>query len=196
MPRINPIDPSHASGDTAVHLASVRRMLGGTPNLFTTAAHSPAALGALVSLFTYSGRTSITAQRGEQIAIAIAQQNGCGYCLSAHTALGNLHGVDPAALAAARSATSSEPQTAALLTLAAAINQSRGHIDDATLDAARNAGLTEAQIVEVVFLVALNVFTNYLNSVAETTIDFPVVRLHADAESAFELDGAAPAPVP
>ena len=56
-----------------------------------------------------------------------------------------------------------------------AINEERGHIDDAALDAARGAGLTDAEIVETVFLVALNVFTNYLNSVAQTTIDFPVV---------------------
>ena len=194
MPRINPIDPTLATGDTAVHLASVRRMLGGTPNLFTTAAHSPAALGALVSLFTFAGRASIDGRRGEQIAIAIAQQNGCGYCLSAHTALGTLHGVEPAALASARSATSSDARTAALLALAVAVNQSRGHIDDATLEAARSAGLSEAQIVDVVFLVALNVFTNYLNSVAGTTIDFPVVPLDADDESAFPLDDAVPAP--
>jgi AhpD family alkylhydroperoxidase len=186
MPRINPIDPSLATGETATHLASVHRMLGGTPNLFTTAAHSPAALGALVSLFTYAGRTSIDARRGEQIAIAIAQRNGCGYCLSAHTALGVLHGVDPAALEAARSGSSSEPKTAALLSLAVAINQSRGHLDDATLDAARRAGITDAQIVEVVFLVALNVFTNYLNSVAGTTIDFPVVPLETSGGSTFQ----------
>jgi len=175
MPRIAPIDPSSATGDTATHLAVVRSMLGGTPNLFTTAAHSPAALGALVALFTHAGRVSLGARRGEQIALAIAQRNGCGYCLSAHTALGALHGVNRETLTAARAAESTDPRTSALLTLAVAINEERGHIDDAALDAARGAGLTDAEIVETVFLVALNVFTNYLNSVAQTTIDFPVV---------------------
>jgi uncharacterized peroxidase-related enzyme len=175
MPRIAPIDPSSATGDTATHLAAVRSMLGGTPNLFTTAAHSAAALGALVSLFTHAGRVSLGARAGEQIALAIAQRNGCGYCLSAHTALGALHGVDRETLTAARAAESTDPRTSALLALAVAINEERGHIDDTALDGARGAGLTDAEIVETVFLVALNVFTNYLNSVARTAIDFPVV---------------------
>ncbi len=190
MPRIHPIDPSTATGDTAVHLAAVRKILGGTPNLFTTAAHSPAALGALVSLFTYAGRASLGAKRGEQIAIAIAQRNGCGYCLSAHTALGALHGIDPSTLSAARSATSPDFRTSALLTLAVAVNEARGHIDDRTLTAAREAGITDAEVVEVVFLVALNVFTNYLNSVAQTVIDFPEVPLLDRNEPILQFDAA------
>lgn len=175
MPRITPLDPSTATGETAAHLETVRKMLGGTPNLFTTAAHSPAALGALVSLFGYAARTSLGGRRAEQIALAVAQRNRCGYCLSAHTALGGLQGLDDETLTAARSAESSDGRTAALLALAADVIDARGHIDDATFGAARDAGLTDAEIVEVVFLVALNVFTNYLNSVAQTTIDFPPV---------------------
>ena len=46
-------------------------------------------------------------------------------------------------------------------------------IDDVTLASARIAGLTDTEIVEVVAHVALNVFTNYLNNVAESEIDFP-----------------------
>jgi uncharacterized peroxidase-related enzyme len=181
MSRIAPIDPSAATGDTAAQLATARKMFGGTPNLVTTAAHSPAAVGAMLSLFANLGNASLGAKAGEQIAIAIAQSNGCGYCLSAHTAIGAMHGLTPAALASARRAQSTDPKSQALLTLAVAINQTRGHIDDASLAAARKAGLTDAEIVEVVAHVALNVFTNYLNNVAETTIDFPEVSLTAAA---------------
>lgn len=177
MPRIAPIDPTTAAGEAATHLATTRKMFGGTPNLFTTAAHSPTALGAMVSLFAHTGRSALGGKVGEQIAIAIAQANRCGYCLSAHTAIGTLHGLTPSALDAARQARSSDPRTAALMRLAVAINQARGHIDDATLDAAREAGITDAEIVDVVSHVALNVFTNYLNTVAQTAIDFPEVPL-------------------
>jgi uncharacterized peroxidase-related enzyme len=175
MPRIAPLDPSTATGETAAHLVTVRKMLGGTPNLFTTVAHSPAALGALVSLFDHAARASLGARTAEQIALAVAQRNGCGYCLSAHTALGKSHGLDAATLTAARTAESPDTRTTALLVLAVGITETRGHLDDARLAAARDAGLSDREIVEVVFLVALNVFTNYLNSVAQTTIDFPVV---------------------
>ena len=186
MPRIAPIDPATATGETADHLATTRKMFGGTPNLFITAAHSPTALGAMVSLFAHTGRSALGGKVGEQIAIAIAQSNRCGYCLAAHTAIGTLHGLAPAALDDARQARSSDPRTAALMRLAVVINQARGHIDDATLDAAREAGLTDAEIVDVVSHVALNVFTNYLNTVAQTAIDFPVVSLALPAGS--ELD--------
>jgi uncharacterized peroxidase-related enzyme len=191
MPRITPIDPATATGDTAAHLATARKMLGGTPNLITTTAHSPAALGALVSLFGFAGRTSLGARAGEQIALAVAQRNGCGYCLSAHTALGKLHGLDDATLTAARSAEAPVARTAAALTLAVDILESRGHIDDASVRAARDAGLTDAEMVEVVFLVAFNVFTNYMNSVALTTIDFPIVLPHDLAANRHHADASA-----
>jgi len=181
MPRIQPIDPAVATGDTAAHLDTSRKMFGGTPNLVATAAHSPAALGAMLSLFANVGKSSLGAKTGELIAIAVAQSNGCRYCLAAHTAIGGAVGLSVAALADARGAKSPDARTAALLGLAVAVNQSRGRLSDATLADARAAGITDAEIVEVVAHVALNVFTNYLNNVADTTVDFPEVPFAAAA---------------
>ena len=62
-----------------------------------------------------------------------------------------------------------------------AINQSRGRVSDDTLADARAAGVADAEIIEVVAHVALNVFTNYVNNVAETTVDFPAVPFAAAA---------------
>lgn len=177
MPRIQPINPETATGDAATHLATARKMFGGTPNLFTTAANAPATLGAVLGMFANVGKGTLGAKVGEQIAIAIAQSNGCGYCLSAHTEIGKIRGLDPAELSAAKRAAAMHPKTAALLKLAVAINTSRGQVADAVLAEARTAGITDAEIVEVVGHVALNVFTNYLNNVSETAIDFPEVML-------------------
>ena len=177
MPRIQPIDPSTASGETAAHLAATRKMFGGIPNLFATAAQSPAALGAMLGLFGSTGKSSLGPRTGELIALTVAQSNGCAYCLSAHTAIGKSLRLSDAQLAAARDARADDSKTQALLELAASINESRGHVTDDALAAARSAGITDAEIVEVVAHVALNVFTNYLNTVAQTTIDFPEVPL-------------------
>jgi uncharacterized peroxidase-related enzyme len=178
MPRINPIDPATAVGDSATALATMARAFGGrAPNMFTTAAQSSAAVGAMVSFFGYMGKASLGPKAGEQIALAVAQANGCSYCLSAHTAIGALHGLSPDEMTAARDAESDDPKIRALLELAVAVNTARGHIDDETFAVARDAGLTDAEIVEVVAHVALNVFTNYLNTVAQTTIDFPEVEV-------------------
>jgi len=181
MPRIHPIDPATATGELADQLATARKMFGGTPNLITTAANASSALGGLLGMFANMGKSSLGPKVGEQIAVAIAQSNGCGYCLSAHTAIGQMHGLDAALMNAARRGNSADPKTAALLKLAIDINQSRGRIGNAALAEARNAGVTDAEIVEVVGHVALNVFTNYLNNVSQTVIDFPVVALDAAA---------------
>ena len=177
MPRIQPIDPAKATGETASLFDTVRQVFGRIPNLCATAAHSPAALAAMMDLFATTGRTSLGPATGERIAIAIAQRNQCGYCLSAHTAVGRLHGLSPADMTAAQRGRSTDPKTEAILTLAISINESRGHITDSALEAARLAGVTDAEIVEIVAHVVLNVFTNYLNSVSDTTIDFPVIAL-------------------
>lgn len=177
MSRISPIDPTTATGEVAAHLATTKKMFGGTPNVFTTAGLAPAALKAMNELFGTLGKSSLGPQLGELVAIAVAQSNRCEYCLSAHTAIGAMYGVDAASLAAAKGAASQDPTTRALLQLAVAINASRGHLTDAQLAAARNAGISDAEIVEVVAHVGLNVYTNYLNNVAKTEIDFPVVPL-------------------
>ena len=181
MPRIQPVDPQSATGAAATHLATTKKLFGSVPNMFATAAQSPAVIEAMLGFFGALGKASLGAKVGEQIAIAVAQANGCGYCLSAHTAIGKMHGVSAADLQGARQAKASDPKVAALLTLASAINQSRGHVDDETLAAARAAGATDAEIVEVIAHVALNVFTNTLNNVSETEIDFPRVELNAAA---------------
>jgi len=175
MPRIQPVDP--AANDAAAQLATARKLFGRAPNMVTIAAHSPAALEGLLGLFASLGKASLGPRLGEQIAIAVAQANGCGYCLSAHTAIGRMHGLSAGDLDAARRSAAGDAKAAAVLVLATEVNRSRGHVDDAALSAARAAGVTDAEIVETVAHVALNVFTNYLNNVTEPEIDFPRVDL-------------------
>lgn len=175
MPRIQPVDPSTATGVVADQLASTRADFGGTPNMFLTAAQSPAALTALNALFGALGKGRIGGKVGERIALAVAQRNGCAYCLSAHTVIGGLHGLDAAELASARHGASTDPTAAAAIALALAVLGARGKVDDAVLASARLAGLSDADIVEIVAHVALNVFTNSLNNLAQTDVDFPLV---------------------
>ena len=54
--------------------------------------------------------------------------------------------------------------------------ETRGRVAEADLAAVRSAGYSEAQVVEIVAVIASNIFTNYLGNIAETEIDFPVIR--------------------
>jgi uncharacterized peroxidase-related enzyme len=179
MPRITPIDPSIATGAVRAQLDGTAKALGGTPNMFLTAAQSPAALTAMNAFFGALGKGVMGGAIGERIAIAVANANSCEYCLAAHTALGAGHGVPPAELGAARQARSVDARAAAAMTLARAILERKGRVSDADLASARRAGLGDGEIVEVVAHVALNVFTNYLNNLAQTEVDFPAVALEA-----------------
>ena len=157
-------------------LDAVEKSLGVVPNLFRLVGQSPAALEGMLGLNGALGRTLDAATR-ERIALAVAQVNGCDYCLSAHTYLGlNLAKLDEAEIARSRRGGSSDPRANAAVAFAAKVAAERGRVTDADIAAVKLAGFTEAQIVEIVGLVAVNVYTNFINNVAETDIDFPIVR--------------------
>jgi uncharacterized peroxidase-related enzyme len=179
MSRIPALDPQTAPAKTAATLAAVDELLGMTPNVFRTAAQAPAVLDALVGLNGAVARTSFGPRTREAIAIAVAEANGCDYCLSAHTALGGRAGLSTSDLVAARDAASTDAKTAALLRFARHLVLERGRVSERALAAVRDAGASDAEVLEVVANVVLNVFTNYINLVADTDIDFPVVRTSA-----------------
>lgn len=163
-------------------LEAVKKQLGVVPNLFRLVANSPAALEGYLGLNGALAKGTLDARTRERIALAVAEINGCSYCLSAHSYLGkNLAKLDEAELAANRRGASNDPQADAAVRFAVKIVNSRGHISDADLSAVRMGGYSDAQIVEIVLHVALNTLTNYVNEVAKTDIDFPVVSARAVA---------------
>lgn len=179
MTRIEPLTIENASPEGAQILSAIKGKIGMVPNIYAAMAHSPAALSAALAFGDAMGKSSLSAAVKEQLALVIAGTNTCDYCASAHTAIGKGAGVDADELGKNLSGQASDPKVQALLTLAQAIVESRGKVGDSDLSAARSAGVTEAEIVEVVASVAINTFTNYFNHIADTDIDFPVVRTGA-----------------
>jgi uncharacterized peroxidase-related enzyme len=158
-------------------LDAVKKQLGVVPNLMKLVGNSPAALEGYLSLNGALSKGALDAKTRERIALAIAEFNGCSYCLSAHTYLGkNVAKPDDAEIAANRNGNSSDPKAAAAVHFAARVALERGHVSDADLNAVKAAGYNQAEIVEIVLHVALNTLTNYINEVAQTEIDFPIVN--------------------
>ena len=161
-------------------LAAVKKQLGVVPNLFRLVANSPAALEGYVGMNSALSKGALPAATRERIALAVAEVNGCNYCLSAHTYLAkNVAKLDDAEIAANRSGASHDPKADAAVRFAVKVAVARGHVADGDLSAVRLAGYDEAQIIEIVQHVALNTWTNYINEVAKTDIDFPVVAARA-----------------
>jgi len=158
-------------------LEAVAKQLGSVPNMFRAIAVSPQALEFHLGLFGALSKASLPAATRERIALAVAEVNGCSYCLSAHTYLGrNLARLDDAEITANRNGASHDPKADAAVRFAAKVAANRGHLTDSDFDAVKRAGYTDAQVIEIVQHVALNTWTNFFNEVFQTEIDFPRVE--------------------
>jgi uncharacterized peroxidase-related enzyme len=163
-------------------LRAVEKQFGVVPNLFRLVSTSPAALEGYLGLSAALGKGALPAATRERIALAVAEINGCTYCLSAHTYLGkNLAKLDEGEMAANRGGASHDPRADAAVRLAAKVARERGHVEQADVTALKAAGYDDAQLIEIVLHVALNTWTNYINEVAKTDVDFPLVVPRAAA---------------
>ena len=176
MSRIT-IPATIAAAPSASHplLEAVKKQVGSVPNLFRLVATSPAALEGYLGMSGALAKGKLPAATRERIAIAVAEINGCDYCLSAHSFFGKtLAKLSDDEISANRAGTSLDAKADVAVRFASSVARSRGHISDDELEIVRAAGYYDGQIIEIVQHVALNTWTNYINNIAETDIDFPV----------------------
>jgi len=173
MATIQPIDLTQASPEVAPILQAVKAKLGRVPNLFLTLAQAPAALKAYLGASEAIGAGRLDAKQREVIALAVAEANACDYCLAAHSAIGKMVGLDADTILQSRSGVPANPRQAALAAFSRAVVRERGQVSGLDLQAAREAGLDDQDLLEVVANVAVNILTNYTNHVAGTEVDFP-----------------------
>jgi uncharacterized peroxidase-related enzyme len=164
------------SGKTKQLFDAVQAKMSSVPNLFRVLGASPAALDGYLAFSNVLAAGTLNAKVREQIALTVAESNLCGYCLSVHTYIGGKVGLTAGEIAAARRADANADTTRALLKLARSIVVKRGEVCDDSLRDARAAGLSDGDIIEAVANVAINIFTNYVNHVAQTAVDFPEVK--------------------
>ncbi len=176
MARIIAVDHDSAEGKAKDLLDAVKKQIGFAPNLMKTLAHSTTALE---SYLNFSGAlgTTLNAKLREELSLVTAEENGCGYCASAHTAIGKMVGLTDEQTLAARAGNGDDAKNDAAVKFAKAILEKRGSVSNDEVSAVKAAGFSDGEIAEIVGHVALNVFTNYFNNVAQTEIDFPVVEV-------------------
>jgi len=178
--RVSVVDPATAPSPAKELFAVVKGKFGMVPNLLKTMAHSPAVLEGFLGLNAALAKGTLQARVREQIALLVSQQNGCEYCLSGHSLTGKLAGLKPEEIVAARHGQASDPHAQAVLTLTKNVLDRHGDVTDEQFEAARSAGVTDAELAEVVGNIAVMTLTNYLNELAHTDIDFPRVPLEVN----------------
>ncbi len=175
MPRLDPVHPDNTPQGSAPLLSAVLKKLGRVPNLVQALAHSPAALKFYLGQTEALSAGVLDAKLREQIALAAAGVNGCDYCASVHTLAGKGRGVSGSELAANLRGVSLDAKTQVALDFTRHILETRGHVVESSLTALKDAGFGQAEIVEIIAHVGMNIFTNYFSHVAQTPIDFPFV---------------------
>lgn len=177
MSRIAIIDHTNANDEQKALLDAIQGQLGMVPNFLKVFANSPVALRAFLGLHGVANGGSLDAPTRERIALTLAQQNGCEYCVSAHTAIGRKSGLTGDDMAAARAGTSQDAQAAVAVKFARSLMENKGEISTLELAEMRSAGYTDADIVEVITHVGMNFLTNILGKASRIEIDFPKVDL-------------------
>lgn len=177
MSRISVIERDNANPEQLELLNAIEQQLGMVPNFLKVFANSPAALRAFLGLHGIAGEGSLDSQTRERIALAIAQQNECQYCVSAHTAIGRKSGLNNAEIEANRAGTSQDAKAAAAVKFARALVEHNGEVTTGELLEVRNAGYSESDIVEIITHVGMNILTNILGKTSRIDIDFPKVEL-------------------
>jgi uncharacterized peroxidase-related enzyme len=184
MSRINPVDYTTAGVHARELLDAVESALGATPNMTTSMARS-AVLEGWLGLYGALRKGAIGGADGERIALGVAEANECSYCLSAHAYLAaNVARLDADEIERARRFDSSDAKSAAILAFASAVVDTKGAVSDSDVRAARAAGLSDAELGDIVGHVAINVLTNYFNKAFEVDVDFPVVEPKREAWAA------------
>lgn len=178
MSRINVVTHANANAEQKELLDAIQAQLGMVPNFLKVLANSPVALRAFLGLHGVANDGCLDPQTRERIALALAQQNTCEYCLSAHTAIGAKAGLNRAEIQANREGGSQDAKAAVAVKLARSLAEHKGEISTAEILDARNAGYSDADIVEIITHVGMNILTNILGKASRVEIDFPKVAVN------------------
>ncbi len=173
MQRLNSVDPKLADGRTKELFESVQEAFGVVPNTTKVMANSPAVLESLLAFSQAMGKAGIGERLHNQIKLSTSESNSCDYCTSILTAVAPNAGLTADDILAGRTGHSNDHRTDAALKFAEVVVKNGGKVHDEHLDAVREAGFDDAEIVEIVASVVLGCFTNFLNNVANTELDVP-----------------------
>jgi uncharacterized peroxidase-related enzyme len=177
MSRINLVTSKQANEEQLALYSVIEKKVGIVPNFLKVFANSPTALKAFLGLQTIVNEGNLDAKTKERIALGLAEQNACQYCISAHTAIGKSVGLTGDEISANRSGSSQDAKAAVAVKFARSLAENNGEVTTAELLEIRTVGYSDAEIVEIITHVGMNILTNILNKASRVEIDFPKVEL-------------------
>lgn len=174
MERINLLTKEKAPQGAQESLDTIISLFGKVPNIFKAMSNSPAVLKAFLGLAGGLNESTLSSEIQERIALRIAAIDGCDYCQAAHSFSGSKV-LSKEEILAALEGKASEAKAQAALNFATAVLKKAGKVSDEEFEKVKNAGFSQGEILEIVAFVVINFFTNSINNVSQTKIDFPKI---------------------
>ncbi|AMR80308.1 carboxymuconolactone decarboxylase family protein [Cupriavidus nantongensis] len=175
MPRTAALKPDQVPAESKPTLDAFTKNIGFTPNMMATFAQSPIAFNAWAALLGALSK-ALDVKTRDSIGLAVSEVNGCNYCLTVHSFTAQHMARLPADdIILARKGHASDPRRDAAIQFARKVVEARGNVSDDDLRAVRDAGYTDANVMEIIALVAMYSLTNFLNNVFDPEKDFPPV---------------------
>lgn len=162
--------PDSAPETARALLRGARDKMGFVPNLYANLANAPAALEAYFGLSAQFDKTSFNPVERQVVLLAASVENGCEFCVAAHSMIARKVAKAPDAVVDAlrNRTTLPDVRLEALATFTRHMVKERGWVAGAPLQAFLKAGFTHQQALEVVLGVAMKTLSNYANHLTET----------------------------
>jgi uncharacterized peroxidase-related enzyme len=173
MPRLKVVEPDQATGPVKEIYDGLQQKMGKVINIFKSMGNSPAALKAYLSMAEALAEGELSPEDREAVYLAVSQQNGCNYCVSAHAAVAKRVGMSDEQIAAIRKFAPQSAKHQALVRLVMRVIETKGLVKDEDLQAVRSAGYSDGQIAETIAYIGLATYSNLFNHVNDTALDFP-----------------------
>lgn len=174
MPRLYVVSPEQATGSVKESYAAVTKEMGKVFNIFQGMGNSSAALNAYLAMSAALAEGELSPEERELVYLAVSENNGCHYCVSAHTMVATQQlGVSEEDALKARQFQASNEKHAALLKFIGRVITTKGFVSDDELSEVQEAGYSDGQIAEAVAYIGLATYSNLFNHVHDTPLDFP-----------------------
>lgn len=171
--RVTPISPEQAKPEVKEIYKGIQQKMGALPNIFKNMGNSLSTLEGYLGLSKGVEHSSLSPKLKEQIALAVGQANDCHYCLAAHNLGAKKAGVSDQDILLARKGDSQDPKTKAILKFVKLVIEKKAHVTDQDVQTLKAAGVSDQELVEIVMVITINLFTNYFNIITNTVLDFP-----------------------
>lgn len=168
------LSPSEAEPLARGRLEDALSKLGFIPNMYSVMANSPGLLDTYIHGYNrFRELSGFTAAEQEVVFLAISRENGCTYCVGAHSFLADkMSGVPTDVTDAIRERTPiPDAKLAALHDFARTLVVKRDLPDKADVAAFLAASYSERQILEIVLAIAVKTLSNYANHLFHTPLD-------------------------